>query len=153
MNPTILAGLQRLQAAGLLPSGSTGGCTPEEIDRIESQVGHRLPGVYVDFLSALGRSSGGFMRGSDFACGQLIRLNREARELVREGGLSIPALAFVFLMHQGYQFLYFDVSGGSDPEVHRFEEGGPLQRVGVTFSNWFSGAVDDEIRIVRGLGR
>jgi hypothetical protein len=56
-------------------------------------------------------------------------------------------------MHQGYQFLYFHAGEGDDPEVHRYEEGGPLQRLGVNFSTWFLSAADDEIRIVRGLGR
>lgn len=153
MNPTIAEGSRRLRSAGLLPPGDTGGCSSEEIAQIESQVGQRLPGVYRDFLALVGRASSGFMRGSDFACGQLLRINREARDLLREGGLSLSSSAFVFLMHQGYQFLYFDLNGGADPEVSRFEEGGTIQRLGVSFSIWFLGAVDDEIRIVRGLGR
>jgi hypothetical protein len=153
MNPTIAEGTRRLRSAGLLPPGDTGGCTSEEITRIESKVGQRLPGVYRDFLAVVGRSSGGFMRGSDLACDQLLRINREARDLTREGGLSLSSSAFVFLMHQGYQFLCFDLGAGADPEVSRFEEGGAIQRLGVSFSSWFLGAVDDEIRIVRGLGR
>lgn len=116
-------------------------------------MGQSLPAAYKEFLAHLGRSAGSFLRGSDFTCDQLWRINREARELVRERGVDLPRAAVVFLMHQGYQFLYFHAAEGDDPEVHRYEEGGPLQRLGVSVSTWFLNAADDEIRIVRGLGR
>lgn len=153
MNATISEAVRRLREAGLSPLGGANGCTPGEILLVESQVGRRIPSVYRDFLSVLGRATGGFMVGSDYAWDQLTRINTEARELVREGGLSLPDSAFVFLMHQGYQFRFFHFSADPDPEVNHFEEGGLFRRNGKSFSNWFLGAVDDEIRIMRDLGQ
>ena len=91
------------------------------------------------------------MQGSDFACRELVQMNTLARKLVRDTGASIPDNAFVFLMHQGYQFLYFLVGEESDPQVHLFDDGGTLKPIGLTFADWFLRTTDEEIEIWRGL--
>ena len=151
MNPTIADGLHRLRAAGLTQRAV--GCSLDEIAQVEMELRATLPATYREFLLALGSSGGAFLQGSDFAWSQLARINREARELVRSAGARLPPSAFVFLMHQGYQFLFFAVSEGRDPQVLRFEEGGSIQPVGMAFSEWFLSAADDEIRAWRNVRR
>ena len=151
MNTRIADGLRLLQDAGLVQG--VRGCTPEEIAQVEAQARLTLPATYKDFLSHLGVSAGRFLQGSDFAVTQLPGANRHARELVQSAGSVLPPTAFVFLMHQGYEFLFFDTAEGGDPEVFRFEEGGDIQKVGMTFSTWFLQTANDEIRVWRNLGQ
>jgi len=149
----IAEGLRQLRAAGLVESGTASGCTSAEIARIETSLELRLPAAYREFLAHLGKSAGAFLQGSDFACSQLVRVNHEARDLLRESGHSLPRTCLVFLMHQGYQFLYFHSGESDDPDVHRFEEGGSPQPLRMSFTSWFLRAAEDEIRIASGLGQ
>jgi hypothetical protein len=52
-------------------------------------------------------------------------LHRAADTLLREDGQPLlPKNAFVFLMHQGYHFMYFIADGQSDdPPVYYYLEG------------------------------
>jgi hypothetical protein len=45
--------------------------------------------------------------------------------LLKEDGapFSLPMEAFVFFMHQGYQFMFFLADGAEDPEVWYYHEG------------------------------
>ena len=55
-------------------------------------------------------------------------LRKSAYSLLEENGLDVsllPKNAYVFFMHQGYQFLYFITENGvDDPFVYYFTEGG-----------------------------
>lgn len=146
MSATIASSLQRLRSAGLTPPDRTRGCSGEEVAHLESKLGFRLPATYREFLLALGHDAGSFMVGSDFSFDRLLDLQVEARALAREGA---PRTAFPFLMHQGYEFLFFMVGDDEDPQVHRFEEGGTGAPLGMTFSAWFAMATEDEIRLSR----
>ncbi len=98
---------------------------------------------------ALGHQAGALLIGSDLSFDRLVELQSEARQLAAESGNDLPARAFVFLTHQGYESLFFDVEGGDDPQVHRHEEAKPSRPLGMSFSVWFSKAADDEIGIRR----
>lgn len=52
-------------------------------------------------------------------------LREIAEQLLQENNQPpLPAQAFVFLMHQGYQFLYFVADGkNDDPPVYGYLEG------------------------------
>ena len=100
-------------------------CTEEEVRRLGQQVGLSLPEAYKEFLLWMGHGAGGFLRGSDCFYKQLIPLQRWAVELMEEDGFTapLPADAFVFLMHQGYQFDFFRTGEGDDPPVYYYFEG------------------------------
>jgi hypothetical protein len=67
-----------------------------------------LPPSYVEFMLLAGHGVDGYLVGSDFTLGQLEGARGSAEDLLRESGLPpLPSRAFVFSMHQGYQFYYF----------------------------------------------
>lgn len=140
---TLDTACERLAAAGL--SASASGCSDEELELVEQELGVKLPAAYATFLLRFGDSAGGFMHGSDLSRRDLPQINSTARDLVRDAGVTLPESAVVFLMHQGYQFVYFVGGEGDDPHVHLFDEGESVRALGWTFSEWVLRAADDEI--------
>lgn len=89
---------------GKLPSG----CTEAEVTQIERRHRVKLPESYSMFLRQAGRGAKGLWTGSDFEFHKLDELQEWARELLgEEVAAPLPTGAFVFYMHQGYQFFYF----------------------------------------------
>lgn len=134
---------ERLAAAGL--SATASGCSDTDLALAEQDLGVKLPAAYATFLLRFGENSGGFMQGSDLSCRDLAQINRVGRKLVHDAGSALPDSAFVFLMHQGYQFVYFVIDESDDPQVHLFDEGESVRPLGWTFSEWVLRAADDEI--------
>lgn len=145
--------VRRLSQSGLASPSELCGCTNEEIANLESQSSVNLPSTFRTFLSLMGKRAGEFLVGTDWTFSQLPELKERAQGLLEECGLKtavLPATAFVFAMHQGYQFLFFDSVAGDDPPVFLFLEGedGP-QQVFSSFSQWLLQCVDDEIEAYR----
>lgn len=137
---------EQLVTSGIVSATDIRGCTQREIEDLESQVGASLPIAYKQFLLAIGHQAGAFLRGTDVFYDQIAALTDEARVLLAENGLqdALPEDAFVFYMHQGYEFGYFRISEGADPPVYQYVEGsGPPK------SAWpsFTACLDDMIRI------
>lgn len=64
------------------------------------------------------------MIGSDWRADKLYDLQEWAAELLEENNFqSLPAHAFVFWMHQGYQFSFFILNGDDNPPVYHYSEG------------------------------
>jgi SMI1 / KNR4 family (SUKH-1) len=101
------------------------GCTRDEVSAIEQQLGISLPRAYQEFLLSMGHSAGQFLRGSDCFFQHLPQLQEWAIELLQENNFaqSLPKDAFIFFMHQGYQFSFFRVSEGADPPIYSYCEG------------------------------
>ncbi len=96
-------------------------CTEAEIARLEDRMGLQLPGRFKDYLRAMGRSPANILAGSDIRFGCLHLLTGEAREELNLNGVLLPADAFAFFAHQGYDYMYFlTADGKDDPPVHRF---------------------------------
>ncbi len=147
MNSAIQQAIERIVTSGLAAPREIGGCTEGELQELERLVGLPLPPVYGDFLRAMGHGAGGFLQGTDLWFADLGDINEAAVELVEEAeDVSLPDSAFVFAMHQGYQFLFFVASGAADPEVFRFVEEDGIATVATTFSAWLRRAIEDEIR-------
>jgi hypothetical protein len=110
--------LQIVHAEKILP------CTEDEIRMLEQQIGLPLPGAYKEFLLWMGHGAGGFLRGSDCFYERLPPLRAWALELLWENGYAepLPGDAFVFYMHQGYQFYFVRVGEGDDPPVYFYSE-------------------------------
>lgn len=101
------------------------GCTCDEVIAIEQQLGISLPRSYQEFLLYMGCSAGKFLRGSDCFLKNLPQLQEWAVELLQENNFaeSLPDDAFIFFIHQGYQFSFFRVSEGADPPTYSYCEG------------------------------
>lgn len=100
------------------------GCSADEIEEIESDVGQPLPVAYREFLSKMGREAGAFYVGTDMFYPNLLGITEAARDLVREerSDIVLPDDAVVFSMHQGYQFLFVRSGDGDDPPVYYYME-------------------------------
>ena len=127
MNPYINKFKESLIGHGIATSEEIVPCSPEEVEQIESAQGVKVPKMYRDFLLTMGRGAGKFYQGTDCFYPRLLEVREYALELLEEDDtdFSFPQDAFVFLVHQGYQFMYFwDESGSDEPQVYYFMEGG-----------------------------
>ena len=109
----------------LLPNAHSAqfeGCTEEEITDLEEYTQGKLPLYYREFLKAMGRKAGHLFRGSDALISEThrLRLRSAAERLLsrRKSNWSLPPSAFVFSMHQGYQFMFIRLDEGDDPPVY-----------------------------------
>lgn len=128
--------ISAIVSAGLCEQHEAQGFSPEEIAQIQKESGLVLPTQYKEFLSAIGRGAGQYFRGTDMFGSVIPELNQMAVDLLVENKepFSLPRTAFVFSMHQGYQFDYFDTAeGNEDPPVYQYVEGG-----GVPVRTWKS---------------
>jgi hypothetical protein len=143
---------EQLTAAGLASQGQVEGCSEADIAGLEATLGVKLPAVYRRFLARMGRSAGELLVGTDFLFHDLPTLRQQAERLLEQQGarVTLDAQAFVFAVHQGYQFLFFETDGGPDPEVFLFVDGeNEPQKVADSFSTWLTGCVADEIVAAR----
>lgn len=99
-------------------------CTLREVQALQQQVETQLPEAYREFLLWMGHGAGPFMRGTDCFYNDLPQLREWAMELLVENSVSQSLLnnAFVFCMHQGYQFMFLRTHEGNDPIVYYYNE-------------------------------
>jgi hypothetical protein len=100
-------------------------CSQEEVQALEQFIGRPLPLAYREFLLLMGKGMDEFLRGSEIFYPTMYELQQDAVELLKEDDFpeQLPRDAFVFFMHEGYQFNFFHTSEGDDPPVYRFYEG------------------------------
>lgn len=128
-------------------------CTTKEIEKLERWVGCRLPSAYREFLLWMGHSGGGFLNGSDCFYEHLKNIQTGAKELLIEDHFPgvLPQNAFVFFMHQGYQFNFFYLGKEEDPPVFFYFEESPVQIsfqvIYSKFSNFLLTEIDGHIRL------
>lgn len=140
--------IRSLLASGLATPDTLRGCDEAALHDLETALGYKLPLTYHQFMLACGASAGKFMQGSDFRIGEISPLSEYATRLLTQNNLAaLAADDFVFLGHQGYQFLWFHLGVWDDPPVYAsYVEGEVAPRqVAAYFSEWLIGAVTDEI--------
>jgi hypothetical protein len=118
---------------------------PGEVTALERHLGLSLPAAYRAHLLLSGAAPPPVLVGADCYGHYLYKLRGWADELLAECGrpFALPADAVVFLMDQGYQFLYFQAGDGADdPPVWYFTEGmtAPEKRFD-RFSAWVEACV------------
>jgi len=97
------------------------GCTEQEVASLESRTNIQLPGLFKHYLRKMGWSAGGMIKGSDVRYGCLHLLTGEVREETQPRNIHLPADAFAFYAHQGYDYMYFLQSDDPyDPKVYRY---------------------------------
>ena len=102
------------------------GCTQSQIDEIKLLTGvDRFPEVYVQFLRYFGVASGNIFPGTDIHYDSIPELKDAAADVLEENDINftLPERAFVFLVHQGYAFMYFMLDEETDdPPVFKWSE-------------------------------
>ncbi len=102
------------------------GCSEQDISQLETTYQLVLPQFYRKWLLVNGRVPPRSLTGSDCHFPNLLNLKFWAEELLAENGspFELKANEFVFFMHQGYHFLYFEASTpNADPDIYEFVEG------------------------------
>ena len=129
------------------------GCSEGEILQFEAESHFQLPIAYREFLIACGHGAGEFMMGTDWMIPELLGIQASARSLMQRNipSLELPDNAFVFAMHQGYQFLFLHCGTEKDPAVFHFlqSDTAPFE-VSPTFTSWLQGCVQDEVEACEG---
>ena len=130
----VLTILQK-HGVGLLP------CSALEIQKLEEHIGRELPQAFKEYLRAMGKYSGGVNQGTDCFYDHLFANNQNAFELLLENKIEmkLPDDAFVFYVHQGYQFLFFKLDEGENPPVYGYNEGNDVpyfEKCCDSFSNY-----------------
>jgi len=102
-------------------------CQPanqKEINSLELRLSNSLPQAYKEFLLWGGKNAGEIWGGSVYCITEILDIQDVASELLDEKNfpLALPKKSFVFLMHQGYQFMFFETSNGDDPPVYFYTE-------------------------------
>lgn len=150
MNMKIQQLEEQLLKDGLVSHGDLCGCSPQEVREVETVFGVTLPGFYARFLQKMGRNAGSFLKGSSVFYPELFKLRGYVEELLRETGAEfrLSERDFVFYVHQGYQFAYFQVDAGDDPPVWCFEEGweAPIEKWASLSAFLLAVACDERVR-------
>jgi hypothetical protein len=138
MDEKVEAFIARYQGMGLEGTPAS----REEVVALEKELGVTFPAAYKAFLFVLGRDGGSDFIGSDCTTRHLPGLRGGADDLLRRNGtpFTLPEKAVVFLMHQGYYFVYFLADQRSeDPPVFAYLEGDPAPvKKAESFSAWLA---------------
>lgn len=123
-------------------------CTPDEVAEIEKLYSVTLPEAYKQFLLKMGHGAGSFMEGTDLFYPYLPKLREYAENLLDrwDNPFALSKTDFVFLDHQGNQFMYFDTAAGNDPPIYHYKEAQyKSEQVSPSFSDWLQCRAKEEI--------
>lgn len=98
-----------------------------EVAEVERKTGTLFPAAYKAYLLVAGHYPPTAWEGSECTIDDLPKLFEWAEHLLAECRQPpLPEQAFVFIMHQGYQFFFFIADGDlEDPPVFYYHEGNP----------------------------
>lgn len=133
--------IKKIIEAKLADEQDIEGCSLAEIAVLEDRCGNPLPKKYKDFMVFMGRKAGRFLQGTDIFYSSVSELRIEAIDLLKENKEEFQLLSeyFVFSMHQGYEFLFFDCYDGDDPIIYQYIEGeGEPKKAWGSFSSFIN---------------
>lgn len=146
--------LEKLVQKGVVTYSNVRGFSDKEIMELEACLKYPLPLVYREFLKTMGHRAGVFFIGTDMFFDDyhdLLALRKTAEELLHEDNypFRLPDDAFVFSMHQGYQFMYFQMQdSGDDPPVYYYKElTDAPQKISSSLSAYLSRSVDETVLV------
>lgn len=81
-----------------------------------------LPAQYIEFMRYAG--NGQFWKGSMYKFSEVNKLKEYAEELLSDNDfpITLKESDFVFWMHGGYMFYYFNLDEGDNPPVYYYSE-------------------------------
>jgi hypothetical protein len=124
MSDAVAAFLERYRELGLDGSPNA----PGDVAQLEKEAGVPLPAAYKAYLLIAGQQPSTAWVGSDCTIQHLPKLSGWAEHLLSVNHQpALPKQAFVFIMHQGYQFKYFIADGRSDDPPVSYLPGGRAQ--------------------------
>lgn len=99
-------------------------CTEEEVKLLEKSLACTLPSAYKEFLQWMGHGAGMFLAGTDIFYEHIFKIQGWAKESLVETNFPkpLPDDAVVFMMHQGYQFMFFRTPDGDNPPIYYYHE-------------------------------
>lgn len=101
------------------------GCTAEEVAAIERERGLRLPRSYREFLETCGKKADRFCVSEQIFYPDLLKFPQWTLDILLEDGCAWrPAPShFIFWMHDGIEFAYFDCASVDEPPIYQWWEG------------------------------
>ena len=123
--------------------------TNDEIEYLTKN--YILPNCYIKFIKRAGNGMQMF-RGSDYSFEYISTLKKWAIELLEENEFvkKLSENDFVFMMHQGYVFYFFNLEEGDDPPVYYYGEGENMDNF-FKISDTFSGFLIDYYNRIESL--
>lgn len=96
-----------------------------KLNKIERERTISLPEIYRRFYETCSFTIPKNLVGTDLLNNTSDNLNDHAAELLEENGVEnfLDNMDFVFMMHQGYIFWYFNANGDNDPIVYAYYDG------------------------------
>ena len=129
------------------------GCTESEVAHAEKQLGVRFPAVFRAYLLLMGKARGQLLCGSAVArADTFAEFRSEADQLLRESSVNdpLPSNAVVFVVHQGYTFLYFLADPEFDTPIYQYIEGNPeAKQIWPGFANLLDADLNQAERVTR----
>jgi len=122
-------------------------CNEDEISTLKNlSPTKELPLTYLEFMYKAGNGAE-FLAGTDYSMKYILELKEWAVELLGENNYSekLTDNQFVFMMHQGYMFWYFNLDEGDDPPVFLYDESldiSEFKKVSDTFSKFLISMYD-----------
>jgi hypothetical protein len=141
---------QRLRSEGVADDAAIIGCSADEVAQVVVAQGTPIPWLYERFLRVMGKGAGDLLIGSDVYFPKVLGLRRAALGLLADCGhpFDLPQTTVVSLMHQGYQFLYFESAQPEDPPVMRFMEGWTAPRQAYKrFTDFLDGSIREAVSV------
>jgi hypothetical protein len=138
--------LDPLVQRGLVNRSDFVGCSDAEIEEIAVGWPSSLPASYIAALRRFGKGASFLWRGTDFHYPEVLEIRESAEELLDwiEADFRLEKNDYIFLDHQGYQFLYFKLGTGDDPEVYYFIETEELpKKVYDSFTAWLEAYIQE----------
>ncbi len=99
-------------------------CSKDDISKlVELSPTRTLPKTYLDFMNKAGNGIE-FLVGTDYSMKYIFDLKEWAIELLEENNFikKLTDNQFIFMMHQGYMFWFFNLNDGDDPAVYCYDE-------------------------------
>ncbi|WP_235617219.1 SMI1/KNR4 family protein [Lysinibacillus mangiferihumi] len=99
-------------------------CSKDDISKLVKLSPTRtLPKTYLDFMNKAGNGIE-FLVGTNYCMKYIFNLKEWAFELLEENNFikKLTDNQFIFMMHQGYMFWFFNLNDGDDPAVYFYDE-------------------------------
>ncbi len=134
------------------------GCTADQVQAMEKQLGINFPPSYREFLLWMGVSPAGILLGSDWLIDDLPDLKRKTIKLMQSNNfpMQLPADAFVFWMNQNNVATFLLLSQADTSPVYRYHQTLDMQDFTVinqSYPEWLAQQIQDHVERQKSFGQ